>query len=290
MTALLDALDERAAANRAAARRLGWQVSLPLAIAVGVVVGVTGALLVNLVVGIVLGLLVAVGAAVLLVRNRAGGATARVLSAIGARPATEDEFPRYFNLIEGLSMSNGVEEPDLYVVDSPGANALAVGAPGDAAVVVTTTLLEHLDRVELEGVLAEALYRIRVHEADLGAQAASFVGGSLLGSGPATGGSVRSGGRRAAKLGGLLEERDHFVADMSASAMTRFPPGLRDAFVQLSETGSDVPSSPWGAAFLWMCDPYASLRAGVAPDSDDLTATVTHHPPLQHRIDLLAEL
>src|SRR3954454_8182825 len=120
MTALLDALDQRAATNSAAARRLGWQVTLPLAIGVGVVVGIVGGLLVNLVVGIVVGLLVAVGVAVLLVRNRAGGASARVLKAIGARPATEGEFPRYFNLIEGLSMSNGVEEPDLYVVDAVG--------------------------------------------------------------------------------------------------------------------------------------------------------------------------
>jgi hypothetical protein len=88
----------------------------------------------------------------------------------------------------------------------------------------------------------------------------------------------------------MFDERDHFVADMSASAMTRFPPGLRDAFTQLSETGTDVPSCPWGAAFLWMCDPYASTRAGAATDSGDLTATFTHHPPLQHRIDLLAEL
>jgi heat shock protein HtpX len=288
MTALLDALDERTAANAAAARRIGWQTAIAPTAIVAVVVGVVLAVTLDVVVGIVVGLLAGVGTAVLWVRPRATSAVERVLAAVGARPATEEEHPRYFNLVEGLSMSHGVAEPSLHVVDATGANALAVGAPGSAAVVVTTGLLEHLDRVELEGVLAQALYRIRVHEADLGAQAAVFVGGPLLRSGPAAETPLgRSAGRRAVRLGRLLEARDDFVADLSASAMTRYPPGLRQAFAQMAETGTHVPTSPWGAVFLWMCDP---LGATPTPPDEAGASALRHHPPIQHRIDLLAEL
>jgi hypothetical protein len=83
----------------------------------------------------------------------------------------------------------------------------------------------------------------------------------------------------------LLDDRRHLVADISASAMTRFPPGLRDALSQMQETGTVVASSPPGATHLWMCDPLPTTPSGGAADRP-----VPLHPPLQHRIDLLAEL
>ena len=289
MTSSSEVLDERAQANRARAQRLAWESAAPLGAVIGVLVAVVVALLVHVIVGIVAGLVV--GAAITYMRVRTGtaGAVDRILAAVGARPASEAEHPRYFNLIEGLSISTGIEEPALHVVDDPGANALAVGPPGGAAVVVTTGLLEHLARVELEGVLAEALYRIRVHEADLGAAATVFVGGPLLRANTALD-APPSGlaGKRVRRLHRLLDDRRHLVADISASAMTRYPPGLRDAFSQLQVSGTAVAACPYGVAHLWMCDP---LGPGVAPTggSDD-TEPVSFHPPIQHRIDLLAEL
>jgi heat shock protein HtpX len=278
-----EALDERAGTNRALARRVGWEASILPAVVAAVVVAAVLWWLGGVVVGIVVGVVVGAAVAVARVTTVSSRAVGQVLEAVGARPAPEDEFARFHNLIEGLSISNGVEEPGLWAVDSPGANVLAVGPPGAAAVVVTTGLLEHLDRVELEGVLAEALYRIRVHEADLGGQVAVFVcGASLRRAGTA---DRPLPARRATRVARLLDDRRHLVADISASAMTRFPPGLRDALTQMQETGTAVTTSPAGAAHLWMCDPFPAPTSGAAAER-----SVPLHPPLQHRIDLLAEL
>ena len=107
-----------------------------------------------------------------------------ILRVIKAEPASSDRFARYVNLIEGLCISSGIDEPELFWVDDDRINLMVVGRPGEAAMVVTSGLLEDLNRVELEGVLAEGLVRIRSYDAHLASQAATFVCGPLLQNGP----------------------------------------------------------------------------------------------------------
>ena len=80
------------------------------------------------------------------------------LAASRAKPADGPEYARYHNLVEGLCIAAGLPKPRLYVVDDPAPNAFATGRnPKHAAVAVTTGLLEKMNRVELEGVLAHEL-------------------------------------------------------------------------------------------------------------------------------------
>jgi heat shock protein HtpX len=90
------------------------------------------------------------------------------LSMAGAVPASRADFPVLHRLVENLAMTAGLPKPPIYVVDDPAPNAFATGRdPEHAAVAVTTGLLQRLEKVELEGVIAHELshvgnYDIRV--------------------------------------------------------------------------------------------------------------------------------
>ena len=82
-----------------------------------------------------------------------------------AHPADPQVYARLHNLVEGLCIASGTPVPRLYVVDDPAPNAFATGRnPRHAAIAVTTGLLEKMNRVELEGVLAHELSHIRNYD------------------------------------------------------------------------------------------------------------------------------
>jgi Zn-dependent protease with chaperone function len=87
------------------------------------------------------------------------------LAASRAKPADETEYRRYHNLVEGLVIAAGLPKPRLYVVDDPAPNAFATGRnPKHAAIAVTTGLLDTMNRVELEGVLAHELSHVKNYD------------------------------------------------------------------------------------------------------------------------------
>ncbi len=87
------------------------------------------------------------------------------LAASHAKPADETEYRRYHNLVEGLVIAAGLPKPRLYVVDDPAPNAFATGRnPKHAAIAVTTGLLDTMNRVELEGVLAHELAHVKNYD------------------------------------------------------------------------------------------------------------------------------
>ena len=127
---------------------------------------------------------------------------------------------RLWNLAEGLSISAGVRQPRLLVVDSPALNAMAAGGrPGRAVVAVTSGLLAELERIELEAVLAE--------RADADPPTRD-------GAGDRAGGHVRP---RPAP--GPTRGRDAQV-DQAAVALTRYPPALAAALEKLEAKGAAV--------------------------------------------------
>src|SRR5262249_56002636 len=72
---------------------------------------------------------------------------------------------RYHNLVEGLCIAAGLPKPRLYVVDDPAPNAFATGRnPKHAALAVTTGLLNTMNRVELEGVIAHELSHVKNYD------------------------------------------------------------------------------------------------------------------------------
>src|SRR3954453_3096 len=75
-----------------------------------------------------------------------------------ARPADPNEYKRLYNLVEGLCIAGGLPHPKIYIVDDDAPNAFATGRnPHHAAIAVTSGLLEKMNRVGLEGVVAQGL-------------------------------------------------------------------------------------------------------------------------------------
>src|SRR3954466_2114559 len=103
------------------------------------------------------------------------------LAASRAKPADGPEYARYHHLVGGLCIAAGVRKPRLYVVDDPAPNAFATGRnPKHAAVAVTTGLLERMNRVELEGVLAHELSHIKNYDILISTVAVVAVGAITL--------------------------------------------------------------------------------------------------------------
>ena len=94
-----------------------------------------------------------------------------------AQPADPHEYARLHNLVEGLCIASGLPKPRIYIVDDPAPNAFATGRnPKHAAIAVTTGLLEKMNRVELEGVLAHELSHIKNYDILVSTLAVTMVG------------------------------------------------------------------------------------------------------------------
>jgi heat shock protein HtpX len=231
-----------------------WGTVLPFALlpalVVGVVVGVATSAIVGVIVGVVL-------AAALGAWARLGG-DRRVRSLIDGREADPRREARLCNLVEGLSISAGVKQPHLRVIDSAGLNVLAAGtSPSRGVIAATTGLLAELNRIELEAVLAEQLVRLRYGETLPGTVLAATFG---------------IGRNRA-----ITSDMDA-LADQGAVALTRYPPALAAALEKMDAKGTQVGGLPEFLSPLWMADP-----TGATPPARGRL-------PLRDRIEALREL
>jgi Zn-dependent protease with chaperone function len=179
----------------------------------------------------IVGLVVAVGVGLLVWLMVWRGATGFVVRALETRPGSEEELARAENLVDGLCATMGVDPPDILVIDEWARQALALGRKSGAAVlVVTSGLLESLDPVCLEGVLAHEL--VHVKRADIAP--ATMAAAILL---PLATFFPVSG-----LVHTLAGRGREFRTDRLAVAVTRFPPGLREALVLMAE--GPVPRAP----------------------------------------------
>ena len=84
-----------------------------------------------------------------------------VLSMHGAQEVDRSTAPELVALVAELAQRAGLPMPRVFVMDNPQPNAFATGRnPQNAAVAVTTGLLQHMSREELAGVLAHELAHI----------------------------------------------------------------------------------------------------------------------------------
>jgi Zn-dependent protease with chaperone function len=161
------------------------------------------------------------------------GAERLLVSRLGGGFVVDDDVPRAANLVDGLCGTMGLPLPALYLVDDPFRGALVLGRNEiTATLIVTTGLLRALDPVELEGVLAHELSHVKFGDMASATMAAAV----LLPLAPLMSGSPEL----VRKLAGSGRE---LAADVRASAVTRYPPGLRDALVKMAAGPSPAPPS-----------------------------------------------
>lgn len=233
-----------------------------------------------------------------------------------ARPADPVEFQRLHNLVEGLCIASGLPKPAVYVVDDPAPNAFATGRdPKHAAIAVTTGLLEKMNRVELEGVVAHELSHIRNYDILVSTLAVTLVGSIALLTNMAirmmwwNGGRERRSGDHgdggnilafagfallifapiiAKAMQATISRKRETLADISACQLTRYPPGLISALEKLRDDVTVTHSASTATAHMWIEQPMSGVgdhgKMGMWNKMFDT------HPPLEERIALLREL
>jgi len=233
-----------------------------------------------------------------------------------AKPADPQEYKRLYNLVEGLTIAAGLPMPRIYVVDDVAPNAFATGRnPKHAAIAVTTGLLEKMNRVELEGVLAHELSHIKNYDILVSTLAVTMVGAIAVISDIAIrmmwfGGGRRSDDRNGNAAGAIflviglvllafapiiarvmqfaVSRRRESLADVSGVALTRYPPGLISALEKLRDDQTVVGSASRATAHLWIEQPTA--RTPEEGRLSRINRLFDTHPPLEERIAALKEL
>ena len=209
-------------------------------VAIGVVISIL-LLVVAGVIGLVVGLVLTAVAAIIRARTFGREVEAHVLSGLVLHAADGPEAANLANLVDGLAVSAGVPAPELRVLDAPGANVMVVGTtPETAVVVVTTGLLDALDRIALEGVVARAIAAIRQ--------------GAIAGPSWSIELSRSAITRPFAPSSAADDDRD-VLLDRDAVGLTRYPPGLIAALEACAAIGTEVAGAPAGSTPLWMVDP-----------------------------------
>ena len=235
------------------------------------------------------------------------------LSMSHAKPADPKVYARYHNLVEGLCIASGLPKPRLYVIDDAAPNAFATGRnPKHSAVAVTSGLLEKMNRVELEGVLAHELSHIRNYDILVMTLAVTMVGMIALLSDFFLRFMFWGGGRRnndnnnpAGAIIGLfgivllifapiiaslmqfaVSRRREYLADVSGVQLTRYPPGLISALEKLKADQTVIHTASKATAHLWIEGPL-DTEPGTKNRFNNLFST---HPPIDERIKALESM
>jgi len=239
-----------------------------------------------------------------------------VLGISRARPVTKEELPYLYNVVEGLSIAAGIPTPKCYVIDDTAPNAFAAGRKPETAVIcVTTGLLEKLNRVELEGVVAHEMSHIRNYDVRLQTLVVVMAGVVALlsdwmlrsfmwggGGRRRRGKSGSGGGEGILVLVGLalavlspfiatiiqlaVSRKREFLADASSAELTRYPAGLASALRKISADTEPLEAANKATAHLYIVNPLKNLKGG----NTGMNRLFSTHPPIEERIAALEKM
>jgi heat shock protein HtpX len=226
-----------------------------------------------------------------------------VLSTYGAHEIDRAAAPELYDLVALLASRAGLPMPRVFLMDEAQPNAFATGRnPENAAVAVTTGLVQSLSREELSGVIAHELAHIRNHDTLLMTITATIAGAISM----VAQFGMFFGGRRnnnnglgiigsilmmiLAPLGAMLVQMAisrtrEYAADNLGARIAGEPMWLASALVEIENAAHQVPNydaerNP-ATAHMFIINPLSGH--GV----DNLFAT---HPSTENRIAALQQL
>lgn len=229
-----------------------------------------------------------------------------VLSMNNARPATEEEYKKLNNILDGLMVSSGLEfRPRLYVVEDSQPNAFATGRnPEHSVICVTSALLDRLNYYELEGVLAHELSHIVNYDIRLSAIVTVMVGLIVMLSDMFTRNFIfrrrnndkEGNGNAILMILGLIcliispifakllqlavSRRREYLADSTAVQFTRNPDGLISALEKISNDPNELRTASKATAHMYISEPFRKKSS----------SWLSTHPPIEERIEALRNL
>ncbi len=235
-----------------------------------------------------------------------------VLAISRARPVEKEEYPYLYNVVEGLAIAAGLPKPRCYVIDDTAPNAFASGRnPKNSVIVVTTGLLQKLNRAELEGVIAHEMSHIKNYDVLVQTLAVVMVGVVALLSDWILRTFFWGGGRRRSRERGkgdaaaifvvvalvlailsplvaqllrlAISRKREFLADANGALLTRYPPGLASALKKLAADREPLEAANKATAHMYIVNPLKDLKGAV----NKLFST---HPPIEERIAALEKM
>ncbi len=228
-----------------------------------------------------------------------------ILSFVGAKPIERKDFFDLYNIVENLSITAGLPNPKIYIIEDESLNAFATGRdPEHSVVCVTRGLLKKLDKRELEGVLAHEMSHIANYDVRLELilitviGAISMVGEVMMrmrGGNEKKGGSIAFAGLFVYVVGYFvlhlvqlaISRNREYLADATGALYLRDPLPLASALEKIALDprieSADTMSS---AAQLFIADPRSEgIKKGISGKS--IFALFSTHPPTEERIKRL---
>ena len=225
-----------------------------------------------------------------------------VLSMHGAQPVDANYAPDLHRMVADLAARAQLPMPKVYLMDNPQPNAFATGRnPENAAVAVTTGLMQQLTREELAGVVAHELAHIKHHDTLLmtitatiaGAismlgQFGMFFGGNRNNNGPGMIGSIAL--MVLAPLGAMvvqmaISRTREYAADEMGARICGQPTWLASALQKIDNAAHQIPNEDAerapATAHMFIINPLSGRGM------DNLFST---HPATENRIAALQRL
>ncbi|MBU2578713.1 M48 family metallopeptidase [Patescibacteria group bacterium] len=233
-----------------------------------------------------------------------------VLAMTRARLIEKKDNPELYRLVENLCITAGLPLPKIYIINEPQPNAFATGRDKNHAVIaVTAGLLERLEKIELEGVIAHELSHIGNKDILLSTLIVILVGIVIMLSDFFLRMSFWGGGMRRergnlglilmalgivaailAPLGATLiqlaiSRKREFLADATGALLTRYPEGLARALEKISEDPHPLKVANNSTAHLFIASPFRGKQA-----TSWFTKLFMTHPPVEARVQVLREM
>jgi len=232
-----------------------------------------------------------------------------VLSMAGAKLIKKSDNPQLYRIVENLCITAGLPLPKIYIINESQPNAFATGRNKDNAVIaVTSGLLQKLEKVELEGVIAHELSHIKNKDMLLQTVVVVLVGVIAIASNMFLRISFYGGGRKRdsskGNLGALImilgivsavlapiaanliklaiSRKREFLADASGALITRYPDGLARALEKIANDPNSMRKANNATAHLYIANPFRGKQA-----KSWFTRLYSTHPPVGERIKAL---
>jgi heat shock protein HtpX len=235
-----------------------------------------------------------------------------VLWSSGAKLVTRDQFPELHDLVERIVARNNLPKPKIAVINTRMPNAFATGkGPKSSVVAVTTGLMEILDTLELESVIAHELTHIRNRDvlvltlASLFSTVAWYLMQFGFYGGLYSGGMGYGGNRSNNSAGAMIiviavamltwvisflviraiSRYREFAADRGSAQMTGKPIKLANALMKISGTMKNIPTRD-----LRQEEGLNAFFIVPALSGSTIGNLFSTHPPVQKRVEKLMEM
>ena len=229
-----------------------------------------------------------------------------VLAMSSAKEIDHESNREIYHLVENLCITAGLPVPKIYMIEDSAPNAFATGRDAKHGVIcLTTGIVQKLEKIELEGVIAHELSHIGNRDILLSTVVVILVGFVTLLADwfrrwAFFGGKSRDDGEGGGQLRLILmvlaiilsilapiaavlmqlaiSRKREFLADADGALLTRYPEGLAKALEKISADTEPLEAANRATAHLYIINPFKGKK---------VAKLFMTHPPIEERVAAL---